>query len=293
MSRSFQPRNFYGVFNVIVTMKVITAVLVVVMALAACDSKPALESPAADGVSTLSEPARGERSTDYEANWRLVSGYGPEGEVRLIDGADVSLIISGRRASGRAACNSYNSRFHAAGDSVRVRGGSMTGMACAPDVLESQEKYLSALYAASKIQRRGDMLILSGDGAELVFELVPAPPISELVGTRWELQSLIRGANPGASSTAASPAYLRLSRDGTFSGSTGCRELAGEWIENGYEILFTSMEAIGDCSEDLARQDGHVVGVLGDGFTVEVESGELTITDERKASGLLYRAADR
>lgn len=75
-----------------------------------------------------------------------------------------------------------------------------------------------------------------------------------------------------------------------MTGSTGCRELHGEWIEDGDEVLFATFGAEGNCPEELREQDGHVVGVLGDGFTVKIDGDQLTIFS-RGGLGLAYRAS--
>lgn len=39
-------------------------------------------------------------------------------------------------------------------------------------------------------------MILTGDGTELRFEIVPPIPTAGLIDTRWELRSLIYGTGP-------------------------------------------------------------------------------------------------
>ncbi|MDP9067567.1 MAG: META domain-containing protein [Actinomycetota bacterium] len=153
-----------------------------------------------------------------------------------------------------------------------------------------EERYLDALQAADTITRDGDGLSLTGNDTELIFVAVGPPPTAQLVGTKWHLETLLQPRGLEHPASSAAPAALTLSRDGTFTGSTGCRRLQGEWIENLNEILFTSMEVLGNCPRDLRAQDSHVVGVLGDGFTAEVDDRQLTIINGRGGGGLVYRA---
>jgi heat shock protein HslJ len=89
---------------------------------------------------------------------------------------------------------------------------------------------------------------------------------------------------------SARPATLVLSANGTLEGSTGCRRLRGRWVEREAQIVVTRLAATGHCPQAENPQDAHVVGVLGDGFTADVEGRELTIFSARGGSGLTYRA---
>jgi heat shock protein HslJ len=84
------------------------------------------------------------------------------------------------------------------------------------------------------------------------------------------------------------PAELRLDEDGTFAGTTGCREIDGEWQESGDQIVFTTFSSRGECS-DHQQQDGYIVSI-GDGFTFEIEGDTLTIDPRLGEALLMYRA---
>jgi heat shock protein HslJ len=238
--------------------------------------------------SGLNEP--GTPSTSYRGTWQLISGRGPEGEVPLIGYYRITLQINRRTLGGTAACNRYGGDVAIVGGSFEMQTGAMTAMACRADVMESEAAYLAALGAAETIAQEGNTLILAGDATELRFELLPPIPTSELTDTRWELESLISGQIDDSATSSAASAELLINSDGTVTGSTGCRELHGEWIEDGDEILFATFGAEGDCPEELQEQDGHVVGVLGDGFTVEIDGDQLTVLS-RGGLGLTYRAS--
>jgi heat shock protein HslJ len=149
---------------------------------------------------------------------------------------------------------------------------------------------VSALLDVTSIARQDDRLTLTGPGSELHFELLPLVPTAELTDTLWELESLIEGSGPDGVGSSAFPAGLTLSSDGSVTGSTGCRRLEGKWVENGDEILFTELSAEGNCQDELERQDEHVVTVLGDGFTAEIDGRTLTLFSAGEL-GLVYRAA--
>jgi heat shock protein HslJ len=208
----------------------------------------------------------------------------------LIADYPITLTVSGENVSGAAACNNYGGAVTAAGSSFKINVASMTEMGCADRVLRSQEAYLAALSQTDSVVRHADTLTLRGGTAELSFALLPPAPTTDLVETKWRLESLIEGRGPSGVATSAHPAHLILRTDGTLRGSTGCRRLRGEWIEEGERILFTSLSATGRCSKELAPQDSQVVGVLGDGFTASIEGLELSVFAARGDRGLVYHA---
>lgn len=256
--------------------------MVVAVVLGACGGSGGSEPNASDP---------NKSSSTYDGTWRLLEGRGPDGEVAVIDGYRVTLTVEGESISGTAACNGYFGDATIDGDSFSVPGVGITEMGCRRDVMEAESAYVSALSEADTIGRDGNVLTLTGDETELTFELEPPIPTADLVGTRWELESLIYGTGGGGYATSVEPAYLLLKKNGTIAGTTGCRDLYGEWTGAGDEISFTTFGAEGSCSEALEEQDGHVVTVLGDGFTVEIEENRLSVTSQGDL-GLDYRAAD-
>ena len=214
----------------------------------------------------------------FTGAWRLTDGRGPSGEVPVIKGYRITLDIGDGKAGGTAACNSYGGGLDINGDSFSLKGGlAMTEMACDPEAMESEAAYLEALAAVDTIDRKGHLLTLMGPNTELHFEGLSPPPIAKLEDTIWRLDSLIEGNGQEGTAVSAAPARLILKSDGKLSGSTGCREFDGEWQQRGDEILFTRLTTEGDCPPDLQDQDNYILGVLGDGFTAEVEEQGLTV----------------
>ena len=234
----------------------------------------------------------GGSSSSYDGSWRLVEGQGPEGPVPLVDGYRITLDLRDDQAQGTAACNSYGGEVEIDEGDFAMPQWSVTEMACRADVMNSEAAYLAALQNADSIARAEDELTLSGDDTELRYELVPPVPTADLIDTRWKLESLVHGKGlDSMSQGAAAPADLVLRSDGTLIGSTGCRELYGEWTERGDEIHLSSFGAEGQCSARHRDQDDHVVNVIGDGFTVEIEENRLTVFS-RGNLGVSYLASD-
>ncbi|MGH2700923.1 MAG: META domain-containing protein [Actinomycetota bacterium] len=264
--------------NVWITMKQLIGFLVIAIAISACGSETIRPQGGTTG------------SVSYGGVWKLQSGTGPLGEVPLEEGWDISIEMAKGRVEGRAACNSYGGRVTISGSSIKVRRFSINQMGCSPAVSRSEQTYVAALLEVDTIARNGETLTLSGPQVELNFREVARPPTEELLAATWHLESLIEGRGPSGTASAAHPAKLRLFEDGTFTGTTGCSGLSGEWIESLDEVLFTTVSSRGKCSEDLLAQDNHVGGVLGDGFTATIEGQELTVFASRGDLGLIYRA---
>jgi heat shock protein HslJ len=243
-------------------LKAATAALLLLLVSAACSAGGATPSPSAVDPSALL------------GSWVLVAGTGPDGEVPIIDGARITLDIQGADVGGTSACNHYFGRIAVSGNKLRIDQLGGTEMACQPDVMGSEAAYLAALGGVTRWARDGDSLTLSGPIATLTYELLPPVPDAEMVDVVWVLDTLISG--DVASSVEGGPT-LELRSDGTLVGSTGCRTFTGRYRIAGDEVQMTDLAMEGECSADLAAQDSHVVTVLGDGFTVQIEGNRLTL----------------
>lgn len=166
-------------------------------------------------------------------------------------------------------------------------------MACEPPrVMAAEAAYLDALGLADTIRWEGRMLVLTGPKVELRFEPLPPVPARQLLGTRWELDTVIRG---DVASTPAAAAMLRLGGDGGLVCETGCRPFRGRYVLRGDEIRVTELAvdeapAAGACAAAVVEQERLVLDVLGDGFRAAVEGDRLTLT-QSGPDALVYRAA--
>ena len=224
-----------------------------------------------------------------EGDWQLASGTVDGAPVPGVAGSPITLTVQGITIGGRAACNHYGGDL-----AVDADGGphfnvtSMTEMACEEPAMAAEAAFLAAMPRVASVAREGDRLSLTGQNVELVFDRLAPPPVAEMVGTDWILESLVDG--DAVSSVAGEGATLRFEEDGTVRGGTGCRTFAGRWIEAGGGITFPEwgMDQA-ECDPGLQSQDSHVVGVL-EGFRVAIDGQTLTLTGDG-GEGLIYRAA--
>ena len=212
-----------------------------------------------------------------DGDWVLESG------VPIVEGASITISFDGSQIGGRAACNTYGGTAHIDGDAVSIPGGGpgatffMTEMACDQQIQASEQTFVQALFAVSAWSIEDGRLHLTGPDVDLVFESVAPIEAPDFVGTEWALQSLVDGES--ATSVAGDEATLFLSENGTVTGSTGCRTLAGTWVVRSGEVFFPEFGADGECPSNLSEQDGFIVTVLGDGFRPEISGNRLEVTD--------------
>ena len=227
---------------------------------------------------------------DLGGTWRLTSGTASGDEIPILDDHPITLTITGSEVNGVAACNQYGGRISLKGGGISIDELFMTAAACEAPVGASEAAYVDAFQRVSGMAREGDELVLSGTGIDLIFTRLPEPPTAELTDATWILDTLFVG--DVASPVDGEPAALEFRSDGTFAGSTGCRSFSGRWIERGGQIVATEM-AMDDriCPAGLSDQDGHVVGVIGDGFVPTIAADLLTLTDPGSI-GLVYRLDD-
>ncbi len=252
-------------------MKRTAIVLVTLVLVAACgDVRP------------IAEPL------DPTGGWQLVAGMVDGQNITLIDSHPVTLDLNDGVIGGTSACNSYGGEYTVDGATITVGNIFMTEMACIPqEVMDLESQYLGGMVNVTSYAMDGTNLVLSGNGVEFSYEPVDAPPTAEMMGTVWVLETLINGET--ASSVGGERATLEFFSDGSFLGSTGCRNLAGHYVETATGVATTDLTVAGQCSDDLAAQDNSVVTVLEGDYMVEIEGQSMTLTIAGN-EGLVYRA---
>lgn len=88
-----------------------------------------------------------------------------EGTGVLDRGPSTLVFAAGGQIAGRAGCNRYFGTFRQSGHALTITPTGSTRMACAPDVMDQEGKFLAALGAVRTARREGDRLLLvDGDG---------------------------------------------------------------------------------------------------------------------------------
>ena len=233
------------------------------------------------------EPIEIDREALTTGSWTMRFGGGPEGDIVNVDGHPITITFNPEGTlGGTSACNGYGGNYEINGTQLILGEIFMEGQGCADAVQMAEAAYHAALRDVTGINLVGDELALSGPASELIFSSTPAVPINDVLGRTWLLEA--RRVDGVSTSVEGDPATLQLLSDGSFTGSTGCRDLFGRFSVFGSQVNFNQMTADGECPASLATQDSAVVTVLGDGFDVEVDGDQL-IVSSRGNQGLQYR----
>jgi heat shock protein HslJ len=261
-----------------------TAAILLVLLLSGC----ARFAPGAGG--SASDPPAGE-PPDVIGAWVMTSGTSAGEPIRVPDTYRVTLTLADGNEVGGQACNHYGGTYDLRDDgTISFSAMSMTEMACEEPMMTVEAAYHAALAAVTRAERDGDVLTLSGEDVELVFELVPPVPDAALKGTRWTLESLISGE---AVSSVSEGGWLQLNADGSLRGATGCRDFDGSYVVSGDTVQITQLSTTDQaCTGMVEAQDRHVIEVIEGGFMVAIDGDRLTLSLV-DGNGLDYRAAER
>lgn len=219
--------------------------------------------------------------------WQLTAGTVDGTALVLDDSYPVTFRVENGQAAGTAACNQYGGPITLDGNTISFPDGLFqTEMACVePGVMELEAAYLAALIRVTGSASGGGELRLSGSGVDLRFIAVAPEPDAALVGTVWNLETLIDGE---AAASVTAPATLSIDAEGQVSGSTGCNSMFGTYdADAGFSPL--SATEIG-CEPAVMDQEQFVLSVLDADATLTIEGSLLTITGSN-GKALQYRAA--
>lgn len=230
----------------------------------------------------------GDFEDSVDGAWQLESGRWAGEDVPILADHPITLSIDGDHFGGTAACNGYGGSVVVDGSSITLGEFAITEMACMPaEVMGAERIYMGALQTVDTVALDEEgRLVLTSEETELVFGLLEPVPTAHLLGTVWVLDGLVEG--DAVSSVLGERATLELFNDGSFIGSTGCRDISGSYVVTGATVQFTEFSAEGECPDDLAAQDSHVISALESGFRVEIEEDRMT-TWVSGDMGLTYR----
>jgi len=105
----------------------------------------------------------------------------------------------------------------------------------------------------------------------------PAGPELDLVGTRWQLESL-----NGTPVLPGSTVTLQFDADGVAGGNSGCNHYGGSYTLDGSNIEFSEIfSTLMACLDDgVMDQEAAFLGALGNAQSVSLAGDRLTITHD-------------
>src|SRR5215217_7593190 len=88
-------------------------------------------------------------------------------------GGRATLTVADGELTGTSFCNSYSGSYRLDGDQLAVSGLGGTEMGCAPELMDAESAYLTALGAVEQAAATDGYLVLSGADAELRYRPMP------------------------------------------------------------------------------------------------------------------------
>ena len=183
-------------------------------------------------------------------------------------------------ARGTAGCNSYFATVVLTGGGISITGIGSTEMACEPEVMDRETRFLTALSRIDAFAIEDDHLGLTAGDGSVAIDLTPFVPEPDrpLAGTRWQLTTLIDG-DAASSTVAGTTATLVVDDlDRAISGNSGCNTFGGpatfgeHTVEVG-DLISTEMA----CDATVMGQEAFVFAVLAAAATWEIEGTTLRL----------------
>ena len=223
--------------------------------------------------------------------WRLVA-YGPveNPTAALPDPPVTATFEAGGKLAGSAGCNSYFATYKLDAQSFTTSDVGRTEMACLDNTRMQQESaYLTALQAATALERAGDRLTIDYAGGRLQFTLVEPAAAAPLEGTVWQLNTFITGET--ARSTLAGTTSTAVFEAGKLSGMAGCNQFSADYTLTGETlavgtIVMTRMA----CDAAIMAQEQEFVNALQAASGLAITGDELQLV--HPGGTLVLRAGD-
>lgn len=210
----------------------------------------------------------------------------------LVAGSTITLSFDGDQLGASAGCNQLGSTFEIDGATLSWTGTPRATMMACDEALMAQDTWLTELLTGGvEATLSGDDLTLSSDEVTVALTAESDEP-APLIGTAWELESLL--ANEAVSSLPAdtSTPTLALDGDATAAVFTGCNSgTAGVTVDEDAGTLTFEPLALtkAACPGEAASELEATITLILDGETTyEIQGDQLTIT--KGDEGLIYRA---
>lgn len=138
-----------------IQLKALLPAALVAMTAAACATGPPKAGPLPPGLDGTS--------------WRAVTITG----LPVLEGVASTLSFTGDGVAGQGACNRYRGPLVERDGRLRVGPLAATRMACAPEVMEQERRFLTALEQGERLERDGPALLLRSAGRAEPTRLLP------------------------------------------------------------------------------------------------------------------------
>jgi len=241
--------------------------LALALLLAACAEEEVLVNP----------PTAALPGTRWVVAGLTVDGTGgalPAGAHLTLDfGADGNV-------SGTAGCNSYFATVVFTADGLAMTSFGATEMACEPEIMEREARFLAALGRIATAALEGDVLTLASADGAVAIELVPFVPEADrpLAATVWHLTTLLDGEAASSIVAGTEPILEVDDVAGRLSGNSGCNSFFGPATFTGSGVTVGAIGATKmACEPGVMEQEAFVFAVLADAVSWDIEGTVLRI----------------
>ncbi|MGW2015953.1 META domain-containing protein [Streptomyces sp. NPDC001927] len=216
--------------------------------------------------------------TGVHWNFETVTTEGKEN--RAPDGAHLQIAADGK-ASGNSGCNGFGAEVSVQGDTVTVKQGQGTEMAC-PGERGAFEAVLQKVFDGSmKARVEGDRLTLTSLDGKNVVALTSEPP-APLNGTTWTVDSLLSGETASSVPQGSEgKATFVIDKDGKVRGNLGCNRFTAT-----AEVTPTTLTVTGPvattrmiCSGPQMQLETKLYELLDGPLSYKIGHRTLTLTD--------------
>ncbi|MER5885970.1 META domain-containing protein [Streptomyces sp. NPDC001941] len=248
----------------------ITAVTAVaLLALTACGTESASGPKAGDSVAE-DAPVTG-------LHWTVESVTAGGRRTAAPAGAHVEIDTKGG-ARGSYGCNHFQATAAVSGDTVTVKPGVSTQMACEQKVQDFETAFKHALTGKLTAKVTDDRLTLttaSGDAVALTAE-----PDAPLTGTTWTVDALTSGGTARSLPAGTEKgAHLVLGEDGSVRGSLGCNTFTATAPATGSTFAFGRLATTRKLCQGPAQElEQALLKVLDGKVAYKLDHRTLTLT---------------
>ena len=216
--------------------------------------------------------------------WRLVELRSETGEmVSLLDQTTVDAKFDGGEVGGSAGCNRYFGTY-SLGEATELTVGSEMGstqMACPPEIMAQEQRYLALLGQVVTADRVDDHLRLQDADSATLLKFVATKPAG-LENTSWQATGINNGKG-GVVSTATTPLSTALFAEGQLSGTGGCNQFTATYEIEGDQITIGPAAATRmfcEQPEGVMDQEQQYFEALGRARTFSLTPEKLELRDE-------------
>lgn len=234
-------------------------------------------------------------TSDLEGTmWQMESYVNDQGETTAaLPQAPATAEFADGRVSGTTGCNRYSGDFTTDGDTLTIKLGPVTMMACPDAQMVQEQGYLAALGSAASYQvADGQLTVMNADGATVVTFVQQVQP--SLSGTVWQVTAYNNGRQAVVSVLADTELTALFGDDGSLSGNGGCNQFNTTYAVDGANIKVDPAIAMTrrSCAPEVMDQEQEYLAALVSAATYRVSGNELEMRTADDALAAMFVVAE-